>query len=113
MINMDNKTDREKLLEFLSRYDIKSIEEILLCYLDKYNEDFSAERLNVLIGNLNCYLGNKIIKLDQARFVANERATYLKRYLDGSMWKDEKTAKEYLQPQIENAQAIIDACKSI
>ena len=43
-------------------------------------------------------------------FVANERAVYLKSYLSGSMWPTEELVKEHLQPQIDNAQAIIDAC---
>lgn len=116
MINMENKTDKEKLLEILSYFNepprnAPSLEYILGAYIEEYEEDFSALRLHNMITDLECYLNIKLKKLEEARFVANERATYLKRYLDGSMWKDEEIAKEYVQPQIENAQAIIDACK--
>lgn len=115
MINMENKTDKEKLLEILNLfeppYDKHSLEYILDAYIEHFAEDFSALRLHGMITELEDYLRIKLEKLDKARFVANERATYLKKYLDGSMWKDEKLAKEYVQPQIENAQAIIDACK--
>ena len=118
MINMENKTDKEKLLKLLNDLNESpcistSLEYILGAYIEEYEDDFSALRLFGIITDLECYLKIKLTKLDQAIFVANERATYLKRYLDGSMWKDEELAKKYVQPQIENAQDIINACKSV
>ena len=104
-------TDKEKLLEILKMINGESIEDIFKCYLYYYRRDFSIRRIKDFIDMLNQnYLYEKIEELETLRFVANERAGYIKRYLDGSMWKDEKTAKKYLQPQIDNAQAIIDAC---
>ncbi len=104
-------TDKEKLVNILRTTDATTFEDIITTYLYYYPMDFSIIRLKALIDKLNNeYLNDKIKKLDQARFIAKERAGYLKRYLDGSMWKDKETAKYNLEPQIENAQAIIDAC---
>lgn len=106
-------TDRERLLKLFDIYKMDSIEAILNCFLDVYKDDISARRIHGLIRDLNNHLGYKIENLEQIKFIANERATYLKKYLDGSMWKDEESAKENLQPQIDNAQAIIDICNNI
>lgn len=106
-------TDREKLLHLLDVYKMDSISAILNCFLDAYGDDINIRTIHRMAENLNDYIGYRVDKLESARFVANERAGYIKKYLEGKMWKDEETAKKYLQPQIENAQAIIDACKSI
>ena len=106
-------TDRERLQLILDNTSSKNIETIFQCFLDNFEDDLSIRTINELHKKIGFSLNHKIEKLDQARFVANERATYLKRYLDGSMWKGEEIAKKYLQPQIENAQAIIDVCKNI
>lgn len=104
-------TDREKLLDMLNEYQMDSFETILNCFLMIYGDSISIRRIHGLTKTLNDYLGHRIDGLESARFVANERAGYIKKYLEGKMWKDEETAKMYLQPQIDNAQAIIDACK--
>lgn len=104
-------TDKDKLLEILKMVNGESIEDIIQCYLYYYRRDFSITRIKDLIDMLNQeYLYEKINELETARFVANERASYIKKYLEGKMWPDEETAKFYLQPQIDNAQAIINAC---
>jgi len=103
-------TDREKLLKLLKIYQPDSMRAILNCYFDVYYKDVSAKQLSNLIHDLNCHLSHKIEDLEQMRFVARERATYLKSYLNGDMWLTEEAARENLQPQIDNAQAIIDVC---
>lgn len=104
-------TDRERLQLVLDNCSSESIEGILRCFLDNFEDDLSIRTINSLHKQIGCCLDYKIEKLAQARFVANERAGYIKKYLEGKMWKDEATAKFYLQPQIDNAQAIIDACR--
>lgn len=106
-------TDREKLMKLLDTYRLDSIESILSCFFSMYEDDISASRLNSIINDLNYYLKNKIEELTRATSVANERAIYLKLYLSGKMWKTEEDAKKNIQPQIDNAQAIIDACNQI
>ena len=108
-------TDKEKLTSILGVMgNAMSFEEIICTYLNYHNQDFPASRLKNLMDILNHkYLDEKIKALEEIQFVANERAGYLKCYLDGSMWKDEEAAKKNLQPQIENAQAIIDACGKV
>lgn len=105
-------TDREKLLLILDTYKhTDSIGGILNCFLSVYGDDISVRTIYSLAKDLNGYLGYRIDGLESARFVANERAGYIKKYLEGKMWATEELARQYLQPQIDNAQAIIDACK--
>lgn len=103
-------TDGERLINLINGLKLNSIGEILNCYFLTYHKDYSAKEIHKLVTDLNTYLEWKVKELDEARFVAHERATYLKRYLSGDMWLTEEAAKENLQPQIDNAQAIIDAC---
>ena len=105
-------TDGEKLINLIKGCNLDSMGEILNLYFLTYYEDYSAKQLHGFITDLNRCLGYKVKELDEARFVAHERATYLKKYLSGDMWLTEEAARANLQPQIDNAQAIIDACKS-
>ena len=106
-------TDREKLLKLLDTYQMDYLETILNCFFMEYEDEFSARRINDLIKDLTFRLKHKIEHLERAQCVAGEKASYIKTYLDGKMWKDEESAKANLQPQIDNAQDIIDACKNI
>ena len=107
---VENMTDREKLLKLFDTYKMEYIETILECFFDVYQDDISVGRMFTLIKNLSMRLERKVDKLNQAKYVAKERATYLKTYLNGDMWKTEEIAKANIQPQIDNVQAIIDAC---
>ena len=105
-------TDREKLLRILDVYKhTDSVSAILHCFLDLYGEDINIKTISGMSKELNNYLNYRIDRLERLRFVANERAEFIKRYLEGKMWANEELAKQYVQPQIDNAQAIIDACK--
>lgn len=106
-------TDKEKLQRLLEHIeDHANIEEILIHYLYDYNDEFSATRIKDLVDSINQrFLYPKIDELTHTKSVAKERATYIKTYLEGKMWKDEESARKNLQPQINNAQAIIDICK--
>ena len=103
-------TDREKLLNLIDTYKLDSMKAILYCYFDAYCDDYTAEQIHGFIKDLNIILEYKVKNLDKAKRVAHERATYLKQYLSGDMWLTEEAAKKNVQPQIDNAQAIIDAC---
>ena len=106
--------DKEKLLKMIEHYNPANpncFEEILFMYLDFYGNDFPASRLSSLIKNLNEYLYANIKDLETTKSIAYERAYYLKTYLSGDMWTTEEAARANLEPQIRNAQAIIDACK--
>lgn len=105
-------TDGEKLLEILGNYPKVSLETVLNLFFEEYGDTIPASRVNWMISNLNDYLDYKINKLEQVQCIAHERANYLKTYLNGDMWATEEAARVNLQPQIDNAQAIIDACKS-
>lgn len=104
-------TDREKLIGLINGCNLNSFEAILDYFLEVYGDEINIRRIRSMMNTLNYHLAYKIDNLEHARFVANERAGYIKKYLKGEMWQDEEIAKMYLQPQIDNAQAIIDACK--
>ena len=104
-------TDGERLVNLINECKLNSMKEILNLYFVTYYKDYSAKQLYEFVTCLNMFLGWKAEDLDKARFVAYERANYLKRYLNGDLWTTEEAAKANLQPQIDNAQAIIDACK--
>ncbi|MBO5828862.1 MAG: hypothetical protein J6R59_10495 [Paludibacteraceae bacterium] len=106
-------TDRERLQLVLDNCSSENIETIFQCFLDNFEDNLSPRTIHSLYKIIGFSLDHKFEKLDEVRWVSKERATYLRKYLDGSMWKDEEIAKKYLQPQIENAQAIIDACKGV
>lgn len=106
-----NMTDREKIQFILDNSSYQSIEEIFQCFLNTFGNDLSIKTVNELHKQINNCLERKIYSFDRAKSIAIERATYLKIYLEGKMWKDEESAKKNVQPQIENAQAIIDAYK--
>ena len=106
-------TDKERLQYILNNTQSEDIESILNFFLAAYEHKMSLGTINELHNLITSSLSRKVGKASQALFVANERAYYLKRYLDGSMWKDEKITRKNLQPQIENAQAIIDECNRV
>ena len=103
-------TVREKILRILDNHQPETFTQFLDCYMDAFYRDFSARQLHNMSIIINRNLKYKIDKLEELRYVARERATYLKSYLNGDMWLTEEAAKENVQPQIDNAQDIIDAC---
>jgi len=107
-------TDRERLLGMLNGNDsLNSIEDILKRYLYVCYDDISALQLSEMLADVNNTLREKVRELSRIKCIANEKAFYLKTYLSGEMWLTEEAAKANLQPQINNAQAIIDACKNL
>lgn len=89
-------TDKEKLLQILELFDDNvSIEAILTSYLWRYQKDFSVVRMKNIIDELNQnHFYPMIQRLEEIRFIANERASYLKYYLSGNMWTTEEAAKK-------------------
>ena len=87
-----------------------SIEDILYRYLYAFSDDISALQLGEMMRDINDLLEQKTRELMRIKSIAQERAFYLKTYLSGDMWLTEEAAKANIQPQINNAQVIIDAC---
>lgn len=105
-------TDQEKLKRLIENTNEESLEGILSEYLEVYCDDFSALRVYGLINLLNQKsLYSNLVKLEKIRQISQERAGYLKLYLDGDMWATEADARANLQPQIDNAQKILDVCE--
>ena len=107
-------TDREKMLGLLNGNDrLNSLEDILDYYLHIFEDEISARQLSDMMRIINNLLACKVRELDRMKRTSKERATYLKAYLSGELWLTEEAAKENVQPQIDNAQAIIDACNNV
>ena len=104
-------TDKQRLQYIIDNTPQDDIESIMEHFLFNYAYKMPIDTVNGLYKQIRDVLDTKIEDCRKLQFVARERARYLKSYLDGSMWKDEELAKKYLQPQIENAQAILDACE--
>ena len=103
-------TTREMLEHVLNICDSDNIETIFSFFLDRFEDSLSIDTINSLRKEICFILDNKIENLEHARCISKENAWFIKTYLEGKMWKDEESAKANLQPQIDNAQAIIDAC---
>lgn len=103
-------TDKENLQYILDTCSDEFIESIFHRYLIMFGDKLSLAVVDGLRKQINKVFDKKVEQLSHANYVATERATYIKTYLEGKMWKDEESAKANIQPQIENAQAIIDAC---
>lgn len=105
-------TDKEKMRSILDTagMSVGSIESIFRTFLCLYGSSLSIETVNDLYEQISRLRDDKVNELVTLRFVAKERAGYIKRYLEGKIWPNEELARRYLQPQIDNAQAILDAC---
>ena len=109
-------TDKQKLLELLKHdfADYVAFEDIVVVYMSRYSDDFSATRICNFIQMLNRDpMLDKIAKLEKVNRIANERATYLKCYLEGKMYESEEVARECVDLQIENAKAILESTERV
>lgn len=99
-------TDKEKL-ESMLPYAVDSLEDIVAQYLRFYITDFTPSRLRRFIKMLDIFLDTKIKSYEMAVDNSIEKASYIKSYLEGKMWKDEESAKANIGPQIANAESMI------
>ena len=99
-------TDKEKL-EAILPYSVDNLEEIVAQYLRLYIVDFTPSRLHNFIKMLDIFLSTKIKTYEMSVDNSLEKASYLKSYLEGKMWKDEESAKANVDSQIKNAESII------
>lgn len=107
-------TDKQKLLDWLYHCsDTATFEDIVHSYMQVYGRDFTASRICNFIERLNRIEIDKIAEMERCVRVAHERATYLKRYLEGKMYRDEDTARQCVDIQIENAQAILNSVDKV
>ena len=102
--------DLEDLKEYLSIRG-GNLESAIIGYIKDNIDKFPSHRIHALIESLNSLLSDSIRKDERIARISRERALYLKTYLEGKMFTDRKTAEENLCMQIENAQAIINACE--
>lgn len=100
-------TDKEKL-EIMLPYAADRIEEIVAQFLRLHIGEFAPCRLRDFIKLLEIFLDTKIHAYELAVDNSLEKATYIKSYLEGNMWKDEQIARENVGAQIKNAESIID-----
>lgn len=107
-------SDKQKLLEWLSKYDDGArLEDIIFGYMAIYSKDFSAQRINDFLKQLNIHLDYEISNMTNTVRIAHERATYLKCYLEGKMYENEEVAKQCVDIQIDNAKAILESTERV
>lgn len=105
-------TEKQRLLHILSQCgDNVSVESVIYTFMRQADKDYSDLRLNRFIIGLTEILYDKQLGCERVARVSLERATYLKNYLDGKLYKDEETARKYVDMQKAHAQKIIDVCK--
>ena len=105
-------SEKQRLLHILSQCeDDVSVESVIYTFMREADKDYSDLRLNRFIMGLTDILYDKQLGCEKVARVSLERATYLKNYLDGKLYKDDETARKHLDIQKQNAQAIIDICK--
>lgn len=105
-------SEKQRLLNILSRFgDNISVESVIYTFMREADKDYSDLRLNRFIIGLTEILYERQLDCERVARVSLERATYLKDYLDGKLYKDEATARKCLDIQKANAQAIIDVCR--
>jgi hypothetical protein len=102
-------TDKEKL-EGLLPYSTDRLEDIVAQYLRLFIADFTPSRLRSFIKMLEIFLDTKISVYEMAVNNSFEKASYLKTYLEGKMWKDEESAKANVSSQVKNAESILYLC---
>lgn len=107
-------TDKQKLLEWLDFCnDAMTLEDIINEYIIVHWQDFSARRLSDFLMKLNERMASATDRTEAAVIIAHERATYLKCYLEGKMYKSEEVARQCVDIQIENAKAILDSTERV
>lgn len=109
------KTAKEKLqetLDSLNEYqEALSFIDIIQIHIDRNPEDFAAHEVWTVIRCLMYTLLVKVKRLEYISDIAEERAKYLKHYLEGKMYTSEEVAREALPLQIGNVQDILDECE--
>jgi hypothetical protein len=100
-------TDKEKL-EAMLPYSADNFEDIISLYINLYGADFTLSRLHDLTKLIDKFLMVKVHCYELAIDNSLEKASYIKSYLEGKMWKDERSAKANVNSQIKNAESIID-----
>lgn len=102
-------TDKEKL-EGMLPYSTDRLEDIVSQYLRLFIADFTPSRLHSFIKLFEIFLDTKIRIYEMTVNNSLEKASYLKSYLEGKMWKDEESAKANVGSQVKNAESILYFC---
>lgn len=103
-------TDKEKLQSMLP-YSNDSFESIVEQFLRLHMSEFTPSRLRNLMKTVEVFIDTKIHCYEIAVNIAHEKAHYLKSYLEGKLWKSEKSARANVDAQITNAKSIIHSCQ--
>lgn len=109
------KSPRDKLIDTLNAMDERqyniSFIAILVAHINRNPADFDAGELLSIITRLQNIATRKVADLELIADVAEERATYLKKYLSGELYTTEEAAREHLPLQLGHANDILLECK--
>ena len=105
---------KDRFMKLLESSNSITFESIITEYIHNYGTSIPADECCQIIELLSAILYPKITRLNAIKRTAKERATYLKSYLDGTMYNnDDETFIKYRDIQKNNVQAIIDECDEI
>ena len=109
------KSPRDKLLDTINtmdemQYNLPFID-ILMTHVERNPTDFGASDLLYIVVRLEQALALKLADLEMIADVAEERAGYLKNFLEGKTYTSEEAAKQHLPVQISNVDDILNECK--
>ena len=99
-------TGKERIMEFIDILpDGLSSAEIVICIFNRFISKQDTQTISDIILGISSSLAASIRESGQDRKAIHERATYLKMYLNGEMYTDDKP--EYKAVQANNADEII------
>ena len=101
-------TEKQAILYAAREND--NIRDFLSAFIELYNDGLDSIEVHEMAKIIDKALEAKISEDLHAKTVAYERATYLKNYLEGKLYTDDKP--EYKKVQVKNAKEIIDVCKT-
>lgn len=109
------KSPADKLRETLDSMDERQLnlpfDTILFEHIHRFPTDFNASYILHIIQTLSRALVLKVADLELIADVAEERATYLKKYLSGELYTSEEAAKAHLPIQLGHANDILLECR--
>ena len=100
-------TTKEKLMYIMSDTAVATFEDIIFRYISEFGEEFPLSRLSKISSSMNEIMFSKTQNYESALHLSRNIASYISRYLNGKMYKDEESMKENIPIQADLVKSII------
>ena len=108
-LSEQSQSIRLQLIDYLLKQKSEDLAVWIPEFLRENRDKFSVWSLYEFVNNLSVRcLGPALKQQCLSMDLANERAVYVKRYLDGDLYTSEEAAREALPRQQENAKKIVE-----